>query len=113
MSLPKKISRPINIEGVKCRWLISKSPEALKIIIQGDGGSLKIHAHEETEGMVWLTDTSSQSHAGPVTPNWIRTMVQMAMKKGWHPSGDPSFEFDLKGEGLVCRKKRPQRDEKE
>jgi hypothetical protein len=96
MTLPVKGSRPIDIAGIPCRWVVTGKPTdpELCIIIQSEnGGALTIRVQQEIEGMVWLKNKKSKSHCGPITPNWVRELADQALERGWDPTNPKSFEL--------------------
>ncbi|WP_237066882.1 hypothetical protein [Microbulbifer guangxiensis] len=103
MSLPNKGTRPIDISGSKCRWVLSENDSLpyAKLIVQGFGGALTVRVTREVDGFYWLWDEPGNSSVGPMTPSWVKEISMMAKKNGWDPEGGESFEFQLENRGLI------------
>lgn len=86
--LPKAASRPIRIDDVQYRWLISEAKRLLVIErADGLGGRLEVALSQEIEGMYWVLLETTRD-CGPITPKIVRQAVSEARTLGWKPEQD-------------------------
>jgi len=103
MSLPIKKSRPIEIAGTACRWIISRKVEDFitnSLIVQGEGGRLSIKLKEEISGLFWLYNEKGKADTSEMTSYWVNHLCNLAIKKGWHPEKNKAFSFQFYGPEL-------------
>lgn len=101
MSLPKKGSRKIQVDGLDYRWLIRKKPS----YIQGIGAvsfTIAIERFEEEHKGLLLVHTGLtrldnwiDPHQTSVTPKVVREMIQTALNGGWNPANTEPFLLDF------------------
>ena len=91
MSLPRKSSRPITVDGDHLRWALSDPQDGPALLIvahaDGEGGQLEVVLPREIEGMYWLSD-GTRPYCGPVTPAFVAVAVRLARSAGWGPGMD-------------------------
>ena len=97
MSIPRKGSRRVEVDGAEFRWVIRKDPTyaqgALRapmvVAIQLEEGRSVCRVHLG----VSRPDNWVAPHQTQVTPMLVRRMIREALGKGWVPSGDQGFEL--------------------
>ncbi len=97
MSLPRKGSRRIEVDGKEFIWLIRKKPTYTQGVAEGP----MTVAIQAAEGRSVLTvdlkvsrpDNWISPHETQVTPEMVREMVRAAMKDGWLPASDDGFRL--------------------
>lgn len=91
MTIPRKGSRKIVVDGVKYRWLIRRKAT----YSQADYGDGKIHVAIESDdknGTILLIETDRPHPADcatdeviPVKPSDVASWIKAAIGKGWNP----------------------------
>jgi hypothetical protein len=105
MSIPRKGSRTINVDGLQYRWLIRKKASANQYEFEGGQMNVAIECIE-TEGATLLVETVrprpewSSERAVPVTPADVAEWIQIAMADGWCPGKPgPIYRFKERNDG--------------
>jgi hypothetical protein len=101
MAMPKKGSRPIEVEGVKYRWLVRSNPT----YSQGSAWSNLTFAVElESSGQQTLLVTAKAARPDNwlsaksiiITPAIVESAIREALLQGWHPTEKGSaYELQL------------------
>lgn len=91
MSIPRKGSRKIVIQGEEFRWLVRRKATSSQV----DYGSGKIHVaieHGQEKGATLHVETDrphpkdwSTLKVEPITPLDVSRWVLLAIQKGWRP----------------------------
>lgn len=97
MSLPKRGSRRVEVDGRAYRWLIRKAPtysqgvymEPMTVAVQAEDGRGVLHV----DLAVSRPDNWIDPHQTAVTPHVVRLIVRAAQDAGWRPEADGTFEF--------------------
>ena len=72
MTLPRKHSRPITVDGLRYRWMVRARGDRLRLTVQLESG----------EGR---PITTCFREGGSVTPAQVRVFVEFARERGWRP----------------------------
>jgi len=98
MTIPRKGSRKVIVDGEAYRWLVRRKATYSQV----DYGNGKIHVaveHVEKHGTTLLVQTNhphpqdwATEHVVPVTPADIATWIQIAITNGWCPK-EPGATF--------------------
>ncbi len=105
MSLPKKGSRVIEIESGSYRWLIRKKPTYAQGIAHGTLMVAIEDTRDDARGVllvdtqIFRPDNWVKPNQTAVTPSVIRKMIQGAIKEGWNPNSNETFQFQYQ---LIC-----------
>ena len=103
MSIPRKGSRTIMIEGEEFRWLVRRKVT----FSQMDYGNGKIHVaieHAQASGATLHVETDRPHpkdwgtlKVEPVTPSDVCQWISLAIDKGWHPkTAGPTYKVYVK-----------------
>jgi len=102
MSIPKKGSRILVIDGKRYRWRVRHRPTYMQALAQNNM-MLAVESADTANGAVLLMDLGSP-HASnwlalpgaSVTPAMVSQMIQRAITSGWNPdrAGD-QFHLDV------------------
>ena len=98
MTLPKKGSRSISIDGCEFRYKVSGNDGWIDVLIEleaGRGQKLKAVFDYHTE----LSEGGMRHQERKVTPSIIRQLIQHALSIGWQP--EVGGEADLLVDGEV------------
>ncbi|REJ93574.1 MAG: hypothetical protein DWQ34_10375 [Planctomycetota bacterium] len=95
MTIPRKGSRPIEVDGVKYRWRIRQRPTYMQgvldhplnlaVEIDDDPKSSLIVELAQSHPCNWLGDP-----AVPVTPSQVAGHIRQALDAGWQPQSQGS-----------------------
>ncbi len=100
MSLPKKGSREINVEGTSYRWLVRARPTYTQAC--QDGPMVAAVEQENTKGATlsikfkWQRpDVAINMYPNSVTPKLVELCIKSAISEGWKPSeSGPAFIYE-------------------
>ena len=100
MSLPRKGSRVINVEGVSYRWLVRAKPTYTQAC--QDGAMVAAVERENAKGATlsikfkWLRpDVAINLYPNTVTPKLVESCIKSAINEGWKPSEfGPAFIYE-------------------
>jgi hypothetical protein len=96
MTLPRKGSRSVAVDGRMFRWMLS---DPRKREVEGDPmrtrclATLTVQEDVEEPGHVLQHELSWLEH-NSVTPEVVRTVVRRAMDAGWNPSSKSAFRLN-------------------
>ena len=100
MSLPKKGSRTIEVEGSTYPWRIRKKPTYSQML----GWSSMLVGIQRIEPLavsvlvvncaISRSDNALSPHQTGITPVIVRDMIGEAIKAGWRPETSTSFAHD-------------------
>lgn len=110
MTLSKKKSRPITVDGVEYRWALLADehlwPE-YTIVAQfasGSGGKLIVSLDRDIPELDKTTDY------GPITPEIVKSAILLGLESGWAPtvrSKDTKISVNRSGKSLVTVNQAP------
>lgn len=98
MTLPKKKSRAITIDGEPYRWMVRATENELVLTVAHDGGGQLLQSTLNKlnlfkEGMAGEWNFVRQGRN--VTPSLVRTLVETAISQGWNSKATNSKPFTL------------------
>lgn len=92
--LPRSSSRPIVIDGVGYRWLLSAAHSRLLVHrADGTGSRLEVQLRREIEGMYWLPlpDLSATPLSNPL----VARLIKAALRAGWSDKTNRLFIYPV------------------
>ncbi|WP_086933395.1 hypothetical protein [Agarilytica rhodophyticola] len=100
MSLPRKGSRVINVEGISYRWLVRARPTYTQAC--QDGYMVAAVEQENVKGSTlsikfkWQRpDVAINIHPNSVTPKLVESCIKSAISEGWRRSEPgPTFVYE-------------------
>lgn len=107
MTLPKKKSRIINIDGVKYRWMVGPNDGYNVFVAEKEHiKGLKIQVHFDIEVNRSSSEFSDTNNLNLkiLKPKDAETIIRQALNDGWEPEkkGRP-IVFDLKDDRIIKR----------
>lgn len=100
MTLPKKGSRLISVDGVSYRWLVTGNDMVIDVIVEQDEANgqklksqFKYHDH--------APDGSSTAQRRTISPETIHQLISQAIKQGWQPGTPGLSDFVIDGEKVI------------
>lgn len=104
MTIPKKGSRPITVDGQDYRWFVRRKPT------EGAGSgsnplTVAVSSDVPRSASLLVTlatnrpDASLHSEVTAVTPGDVAELIRVAIRHGWDPAKPGSaFRIDVRGE---------------
>ena len=82
MSMSKKGSRPISVDGTDYRWSFFENSGWNDVLVQvAHGRGRKLHVHVE-----WEQVPAQPNMPGPlITPAFVREAILTGLRDGWEP----------------------------
>lgn len=94
--IPHSKSRPVIVDGVEYRWLISGSGHQCKLIVQradGTGARLEVAIQLEYEGCYWLPLDDVRGPTS-LSNSLVSRLMKAARRAGWtDASGGGAFHY--------------------
>ncbi len=72
MTLPRKHSRPITVDGLRYRWMIRARGDRLRLTVELESGAGR-------------PITTCFREGGAITPAQVRVFIEYARERGWQP----------------------------
>ena len=110
MTLPKKNSRPVEVDSVRLRYMVSVSrtgksglhPVNLTVQVEnGQGRILKAHGLFTRDFWLDFPEIEDSDRYPALTPADVAAVVRLACANGWNPTEPgPPFPFEISADAV-------------
>ncbi|MFK7778665.1 MAG: hypothetical protein QM501_11225 [Gimesia sp.] len=96
MTLPKKGSRTLTVNGVSYRWMVTGNDLVIDVIIEQDGVN-----GQKLRSSFDYHDGTPDGQKRKVTPQTIQKLIVSALDAGWVSGSQGKPDFGINGELAV------------